>query len=211
LPRFLGSNPDPGQLHRPAPAAPRPVGRVVRLFRPYRRQLTGLLGLILVSAGLGIVSPFLLREVLDEATFPFWEKARARGAEFRVETSPELPSVHVHRPHVQEALRQVLDNAFKFADPQSPCVVLRAGAEGGQAEVLVSNNGPGIPDHQRGVLFQKLAQVDREIHEQQGSGLGLYITKQLVDMNRGAIELRSEPGRGVEIEIRLPTSPPSPK
>jgi ATP-binding cassette subfamily B protein len=52
---------------RPDPDAPRPVGRVVALFRPYHRQLTGLLGLILVSAGLGIVSPFLLREVLDKA------------------------------------------------------------------------------------------------------------------------------------------------
>jgi ATP-binding cassette subfamily B protein len=56
---------DPG---RPEGAAgPRPVARVVRLFRPYRAPLTGLLGLILVSAGLGIVSPFLLREVLDKA------------------------------------------------------------------------------------------------------------------------------------------------
>src|SRR3954451_11762265 len=56
---------DPG---RPEGATgPRPVRRVVRLFHPYRRPLLGLLGLILVSAGLGIVSPFLLREVLDKA------------------------------------------------------------------------------------------------------------------------------------------------
>jgi ATP-binding cassette, subfamily B, bacterial len=56
---------DPG---RPEGATgPRPVRRIVRLFRPYRRQLMSLLGLILVSAGLGIVSPFLLRAVLDTA------------------------------------------------------------------------------------------------------------------------------------------------
>ncbi|HYZ29470.1 MAG TPA: ABC transporter ATP-binding protein, partial [Thermoleophilaceae bacterium] len=56
---------DPG---RPEGATgPRPVGRVARLFHPYRRPLLGLLGLILVSAGLGMVSPFLLREVLDKA------------------------------------------------------------------------------------------------------------------------------------------------
>jgi ATP-binding cassette, subfamily B, bacterial len=67
LRRFGASDPDPRDLHRPDPDAPRPVGRVVRLFKPYRRQLLALLGLILVSAGLGIVSPFLLREVLDTA------------------------------------------------------------------------------------------------------------------------------------------------
>src|SRR5204863_2801503 len=56
---------DPG---RPEGATgPRPVGRVVRLFRPYGRPLSALLLLILVSAGLGIISPFLLREVLDKA------------------------------------------------------------------------------------------------------------------------------------------------
>jgi ATP-binding cassette, subfamily B, bacterial len=67
LRRFGAPDPDPAELHRPDPDAPRPVGRVARLFKPYRRQLLALLGLILVSAGLGIVSPFLLREVLDTA------------------------------------------------------------------------------------------------------------------------------------------------
>src|SRR3954469_18031645 len=67
MPRAFGGLPpdDPG---RPEGATgPRPVGRVVRLFSPYRRPLLALLALILVSAGLGIVSPFLLREVLDSA------------------------------------------------------------------------------------------------------------------------------------------------
>jgi ATP-binding cassette, subfamily B, bacterial len=64
---YYGRGPaeDPG---RPEGATgPRPVGRVAKLFRPYGRQLLALLGLILVSAGLGIVSPFLLRAVLDQA------------------------------------------------------------------------------------------------------------------------------------------------
>src|SRR3954469_22809510 len=67
MPRAFGGLPpdDPG---RPEGATgPRPVGRVVRLFSPYRRPLLALLALILVSAGLGIVSPFLLRDVLDTA------------------------------------------------------------------------------------------------------------------------------------------------
>jgi ATP-binding cassette, subfamily B, bacterial len=56
---------DPG---RPEGATgPQPVGRVARLFKPYGRQLFALLALILVSAGLGIISPFLLRAVLDNA------------------------------------------------------------------------------------------------------------------------------------------------
>jgi ATP-binding cassette subfamily B protein len=67
LPRAFGGLPpdDPG---RPAGATgPRPVRRVARLFGPYRRQLLALLGLILVSATLGMVPPFLLRNLLDNA------------------------------------------------------------------------------------------------------------------------------------------------
>jgi ATP-binding cassette, subfamily B, bacterial len=67
LPRAFGGLPadDPG---RPEGATgPRPVRRVVALFHPYRQPLLALLGLILVSAGLGIISPFLLRDVLDTA------------------------------------------------------------------------------------------------------------------------------------------------
>ncbi|MEA2493819.1 MAG: ATP-binding cassette, subfamily bacterial [Thermoleophilaceae bacterium] len=67
MPRAFGGLPsdDPG---RPEGATgPRPVRRVARLFRPYGRQLLALLALILVSAGLGMVSPFLLRDLLDNA------------------------------------------------------------------------------------------------------------------------------------------------
>ncbi|HEX4734763.1 MAG TPA: ABC transporter ATP-binding protein [Thermoleophilaceae bacterium] len=67
MPRFGARNPDPSELHRPDPDAPRPVGRVARLFKPYGRPLFALLGLILLAAGLGIISPFLLRAVLDTA------------------------------------------------------------------------------------------------------------------------------------------------
>jgi ATP-binding cassette subfamily B protein len=67
LPRAFGRL-EPDDPGRPEGATgPRPVGRVVRLFHPYRPQLLALLGLILVSAGLGIISPFLLRAVLDTA------------------------------------------------------------------------------------------------------------------------------------------------
>jgi ATP-binding cassette, subfamily B, bacterial len=65
--RSFGPGPAAADLARPDPAAPRPVRRIARLFRPYRQPLTALLGLIVLSAGLGLVSPFLLREVLDTA------------------------------------------------------------------------------------------------------------------------------------------------
>ncbi len=159
------------------------------------------------GAGLAIVP-----EAIEEAAFPFWDRARLKGVEFALDAPPGLPEAYVYRPHVLEILRQVLDNAFKFAaagGTPKPRVLVRASAEKQKVLLTVSDNGPGINEKNRELLFQKLSQVDREVHEQQGSGLGLYITKRLVDVNRGEISLRSLPGQGVEIEIRLPTTRPA--
>ncbi len=148
--------------------------------------------------------PCSLGEAMEEAAHPFLERARAKGIEFKVEAPPSLPAVQVYRPHLMEVLRQVLDNGFKFADPRRPRVALRGSAGPEAAKVSVGDNGPGIPEAEQGLIFQKLTQVNRDVQEQQGSGLGLYIVKRLVDLNRGSILLSSAPGKGTEIEISLP-------
>ncbi len=148
-----------------------------------------------------------LREILDEAVFPWWEKARQRGVEFLVELPPDLPVVRAYRVHLLEVFRQLLDNAFKFSDPKNPRVKLSVSVGAESVSIYLSDNGGGISEAQQGLLFQKLSQVDREINEQQGSGLGLYITKRLLDLNQGAISLTSEVGRGTEIEVALALVP----
>ena len=103
-------------------------------------------------------------------------------------------------------LKQVLDNAFKFADPSSPRVELRAGSESGRAKISVWDNGRGVPPEQRDRLFAKLTQLDREVHEQQGSGLGLYIASRLLEINGGTIRVGDSPEGGMLVEIELPAS-----
>ncbi len=67
MPRAFGRDPSADRGRPVGATGPQPVRRVARLFKPYRRQLSSLLGLIFISAGLGMVSPFLLRAVLDHA------------------------------------------------------------------------------------------------------------------------------------------------
>lgn len=146
-------------------------------------------------------------EAIEEAAFPWWERTRSRGLKFEVDAPDSLPAVYVHRPHLLEVLRQILDNAFKFADPENPVITMRGFPTREGVGVVVTDNGRGISSSQQALIFQKLSQVDREIQEQQGSGLGLFISKRLMDLNGGAISLRSEPGQGTEVEITLPSGP----
>ena len=150
--------------------------------------------------------PLPIRELVEEVAFPLWDKAKAQGLEFLVDAPDGLPAVHAHHQHLSEVFRQVLDNAFKFADPQNPRVTVHMALEGDWVRVQISDNGRGISGPGKELVFQKLSQIDREIHEQQGSGLGLYIAKRLVDINRGRISLTSEPDKGTEVNIHLPVA-----
>jgi two-component system sensor histidine kinase/response regulator len=153
--------------------------------------------------------PVPIADIIDEVAYPLWEKTRARGARFIVDVPRDIPPVHAYRPHLLEVFRQVIDNAFKFADPGKPSIEVRGKVEGDRVRVTVTDNGKGIASQAQELLFQKLSQVDREVQEQQGSGLGLYIAKQLIDLNRGAIAVRSQEGHGAEVVIEVPMSPPA--
>ncbi len=150
--------------------------------------------------------PCPLTEAVEETVFPWWERAKTKGIEFKVEVPEDLPLVQIYRPHLLEILRQLLDNSFKFANTEKPFVWIRAFSAENGVKLVITDNGRGIPSSQQKFIFQKLSQVDRDVHEQQGSGLGLYISKRLVDLNGGSISLTSEAGQGTEVEVFLPAA-----
>lgn len=143
--------------------------------------------------------------LLADALVQWRVRAEDDGVDFRAAVPDGLPPVRVARHQVIEALRQVLDNAFKFADPASPRVAVAVAAEGANVRISVSDNGPGIPAERRAAVLAKLSQVDRDVHEQQGSGLGLYIAKRLLEINRGSIRIGSAEAGGAEVCVLLPS------
>lgn len=144
-----------------------------------------------------------LGEIIQGTVASWQEKARSLQIAFECEVAERLPSARLCRAHLIEALKQVLDNAFKFADPAAPGVALRAWVEDGRPRISVLNNGRGIPEAQRDKLFTKLTQIDREVHEQQGSGLGLYIARELLELNGATIRVTDGPEGGTLAIIDL--------
>jgi signal transduction histidine kinase len=134
-------------------------------------------------------------------------RARAKGIALSVEPAPApLPALHD-----QQALERVLDNlvsnAVKFSPPGGT-VRLRVTREGGMAAIAVSDSGPGIPDSDRQLLFRKFARLrPRPTAGESSSGLGLYITKQLVDAMGGTIVVSGSDGSGATFTVSLPAAP----
>jgi len=111
-------------------------------------------------------------------------------------------SVVMHAPHVENILRRLMDNAVKFSKPGASVIVSMHELDG--FVFSVQDFGMGVPADKRSVLFQKFGQVDREKNEQQGSGLGLYISHHLAKLNRGELWYESEEGKGSTFFVRFP-------
>jgi signal transduction histidine kinase len=112
---------------------------------------------------------------------------------------------------LERVLMNLVSNAVKYSPPNT-CVTLRVAREGAQAVLSVSDQGPGISADDLKVLFQPFGR-GRSAHTlAEGSGIGLYVVKQIVEAHEGSIEVHSEPGQGATFEVRLPlTRMPGPE
>ena len=107
---------------------------------------------------------------------------------------------------VTEVFENLVSNAVKY------------GREGGRIELAsarrdglwlfsVRNEGPGIPPELRPRLFEKFSRLPGEVPRTRGTGLGLFITRRIVEAHGGTIEVDSEPGRWAEFRFTLPAAP----
>ncbi|HEU4597258.1 MAG TPA: ATP-binding protein [Pyrinomonadaceae bacterium] len=137
----------------------------------------------------------------------------AREKEITLEESvPEdLPPLSADRPKLRRVLVNLLSNALKFT-PKGGRVEVSATVEGRFVRVSVADSGVGIAPEDMERLFDKYEQArSRATRSEKGTGLGLYITRQLVELHGGTIEAHSELGKGSTFSFTIPTAEESHK
>lgn len=126
--------------------------------------------------------------------------------EVRVEGRPPVASVDPSR--LDQIFTNLIENAAKYSEEGAPILVRVRAAPGG-AEVSVVDRGPGIASQDLGRLFDRFYQSARAREKKSGLGLGLYITKHLVDAHGGRVEVNSELGKGSTFSVWFPSAEPS--
>lgn len=123
----------------------------------------------------------------------------------RVEVRPDAPREFVADPHrVSQVLTNLLQNALKFSPDAEP-VVLAAETDGLGISFAVVDRGVGIPSAELDRIFERFHQTDASSTRQaEGAGLGLYITRRLVEAMGGEIAVTSEVGRGSTFTVTFP-------
>lgn len=156
-----------------------------------------------------IPAPFSPAALFDEVCAPARYIAELKGLQFFAETSEPLPAALMgDKGRLRQILTNILNNAIKFTDAGSVRIRMSAHATANEIEELrveVEDTGPGIAEHQRDLIFQKFQQVDDSLRRKHGgSGLGLYICKQLTDMMGGQINLQKSDSGGCRFTISVP-------
>jgi PAS domain S-box-containing protein len=144
---------------------------------------------------------FGLRDCLDEAMRILAVRAHAKGLELACHVLPEVPDAMVGDPgRLRQVLINLVGNAVKFTDSGEVVVRVESDAVSGERVHLrfaVSDTGIGIPRDKHGAIFEAFTQADGSTTRKYGgTGLGLTISSQLVELMGGRIWVESEVGRG---------------
>ena len=148
----------------------------------------------------------LVRELAAE----YEPKARERGLSFKVEIAPgSSRQLHADKLRVRQVLGHLVGNALKFTPKGGITVQVSTLARGDESRLRISvaDTGIGIARDQHSQLFQRFTQVDSSASRAYGGfGLGLAISKRLIDLLGGEIAFESEPGKGSIFWFTLPQS-----
>jgi signal transduction histidine kinase len=144
-----------------------------------------------------------IKGVVDELRESMEPLAREKEIKL-IEALPEdLPPVEADRAKLRRVLLNLLSNALKFTQ-KGGSVEVRAAREGDRVRVAVSDTGVGIAPDDVARLFDKYEQArSRATRGEKGTGLGLYITKQLVELHGSQIKVESEVGKGSTFSFTL--------
>jgi PAS domain S-box-containing protein len=182
------------------------VGNVLESGRHLLALINDVLDLSKVEAGRVELQrePLPLDELLTSVRDTLAPIAAKAGVTLRVEQSTRAPVVHVDRGRFVQILYNLLSNAIKFT-PEGGTVTIRWTEDAGTVAVAVEDSGIGIAPKDQQRIFGEFEQVDSAMsRRQQGTGLGLALTKRLVELHGGTIAVQSALGRGSTFTVTLP-------
>jgi signal transduction histidine kinase len=170
--------------------------------------INDILDLAKVEAGRMELQPaaFALDETLRNATAMVRERATRQDVTLSTEIDDSVGEIDADERKVKQILFNLLSNAVKFT-PAGGTVTLAARTEGGQAIISVRDTGVGISAEDQARIFEEFYQLGPGM-AQEGTGLGLALTKRLVDLHGGELTLESAPGAGSTFTVRLPLHRP---
>ena len=146
-----------------------------------------------------------MREVIEDTAASTSQLFRERDVKLERQLPGRVPKVRADLDRIVQVVVNLLSNAVKFIEPGRGRVQITLAEEPGFLRVDVRDNGPGISPADQEVIFDKFRQAsDPLTGKTQGSGLGLYISRRIIEHSGGRLWVTSRPGQGACFSFTLP-------
>jgi signal transduction histidine kinase len=181
------------------------VNDVLKAGRHLLELINDVLDLAKIEAGRmeltlsDVAIPDLLRSALSMHS----ERAERAGVALALAADPDEIEIAADERRVRQIVFNLLSNAVKFT-PTGGRVDVSARLDGGSVEIAVADTGPGIPAADLEKIFEEFEQASDGKQAEEGTGLGLPLSRKLVELHGGRLWVESEPGRGSIFRFTLP-------
>ena len=146
-----------------------------------------------------------LDELARDIASTFQDVIERKGLKMHYVRDGEVPAIYLDNEKLERILSNLIRNAIKFTDTGT--ITLRIGASVGKHWLEVRDTGIGIPAEHLPNIFKRFQQVDgSSTRRYEGTGLGLTIVKEAVELMRGTVSVQSEEGRGTTFRIEIPAN-----
>jgi len=144
------------------------------------------------------------RHVVEDVFADLAPAAEERGQRLEMTVATDADTVRADQAKLHDALRNLVANAITYAPARSTIRVDAVRAAGGRVEIIVSDEGPGIPDEDLTRVFERFYRVDKSrARDPGGTGLGLAIVKHLIELHGGSVRAESRPEGGARFIVTL--------
>jgi signal transduction histidine kinase len=144
-----------------------------------------------------------ISDLLQECSDLFAPIVLNKSSSMTIETTNEEMFAEIDHDKILQVLSNLIGNALKFS-PKGSVITLAAKNLGQEVEISVTDDGPGISEDKKTKIFERFSQLKSE--DRRGLGLGLYITKWIVEAHKGKIRVNSHVGKGSSFIFTLPRS-----
>jgi two-component system OmpR family sensor kinase len=178
----------------------------LRQAKHLNKLISELFDLARLDSGEATINPesFNLIELVGDIVQTYTLEAERRGIRLEAEFPEELPFVFADIGLIERAIRNLLDNGIRFAGPDG-ALGIRLSQTGDSVVVQVSDTGAGIPEDELPLIFDRFYRARRDRNrEGKSTGLGLAITKRIIELHNSTISVTSGPAEGTTFSFSLP-------
>jgi signal transduction histidine kinase len=178
--------------------------RIRRNVELMNRMIGDLMDMVALRGGKLSIErkPTVINDVLREAIAAHEVPARDKGITLAYDAGGDVMKTDADRGRLMQLFQNLLGNAVKFCKAGDR-ISVTSRARGNSAQIEIADSGPGIAADDLPLIFDPYYSASRK-HQKTGTGLGLYISKGIVDAHGGEIRCGSEPGVGTTFDISLP-------